>query len=193
MTTPAPWQPRPARGYSWADFADGNLAAVKFGHRSPRVIAEVVAELLPELAAHHPWLGEERFRLSTEALLRAEAVARLQYRRLSALVDAEPDDQRWSSAVRDWRSAENLAAARRAECSITPGTVADLERSAMAAARERTNLDALAARGRAALDSRYRALEAAASDGTDQDQAEASTASPAAVGAPEPSDQEDTP
>jgi hypothetical protein len=49
---------RPARGYSWEPFKDGNLVAARHGAHSSALVSERAAELLAELRQDRPWLEE---------------------------------------------------------------------------------------------------------------------------------------
>jgi len=52
------WSPRPARGYSWPPFEPGNLAAVRHGARSARLVSAEAEKVAAELAEVCPWISE---------------------------------------------------------------------------------------------------------------------------------------
>ncbi len=62
-----------ARGYSWAPFEPGNLAALRHGAMSPRKMGPIADRLAAELAEAAPWTARPAFAASVAAWARAEA------------------------------------------------------------------------------------------------------------------------
>ncbi len=140
----------PARGYTWPPFQAENRAGLLHGAHSPRevdpVAAELVAGLLDDLP-HLAWYPE-----TVSAWARAEArcilVARWQAEQ--GLLDDE-GNVRGGKYVAQF---ERLASDLRGRLGLDPRSEAELLRDQTTAARQVVDLDALRARGRAALDAR---------------------------------------
>lgn len=77
-------QSRPARGYSWPPFTDGNEAATTHGAHSERRWRPLADELISELRHDAPWTARPAFRWTVEAWAAAQSKA--------ALVDAWLDE-----------------------------------------------------------------------------------------------------
>jgi hypothetical protein len=62
-----------ARGYTWADFQDGNVAAERHGAHSPRRVQPIAAALVEELAETVTWCSPPAFRSAVASWAHAEA------------------------------------------------------------------------------------------------------------------------
>ena len=132
-------------------FSASNLAALKIGSRSPRVygrVAERISEDLLEALPHLAAFPEE-----LAALASTEAIAALLRIELAGGARDKNGDVRFSLLDRYFR-AEAAAAKRRDAIGLSPLGEAVLarERASAAAIASHVDLEALAARGRAALD-----------------------------------------
>jgi hypothetical protein len=65
----------PRRGYSWPPFEPGNLAALKHGARSPRILAPIAEQLGAGLAQVAPWTSAASFQGTVASWSWAEAQA----------------------------------------------------------------------------------------------------------------------
>jgi hypothetical protein len=70
-------EPQAARGYSWPPFEKGNLAALRHGANSERIVSAKAQEIRDLLLQSFPFLAEEAFLEATERYVRAEARAQL--------------------------------------------------------------------------------------------------------------------
>ncbi|MDA8072338.1 MAG: hypothetical protein M0Z82_12275 [Actinomycetota bacterium] len=64
---------RPARGYSWPPFEEGNLVSVTHGAGSERVVAERAKRVHAEILEVAPWLSEAHFAPAVARYLAAAA------------------------------------------------------------------------------------------------------------------------
>jgi hypothetical protein len=69
-----------ARGYNWEDFQPGNLAGLRHGAFSDRVISERALEIRSLLLDRYPYLAENAFIEAVHRYVRAEARAVLLHR-----------------------------------------------------------------------------------------------------------------
>lgn len=90
------WTPRPARGYSWPPFEPGNLAGVRHGVRSERIVAAAQQSVADALLEECPWMADVD-RGALERYARAEARARL----LDAYIARKTEDGN-VEAVKPW-------------------------------------------------------------------------------------------
>jgi hypothetical protein len=73
-----PFEPKPARNYSWPDAAPGNLLALKHGAFSSRLIGERAGTVLAEIVQRAPHVAERpEFATAIEILARAVARSEL--------------------------------------------------------------------------------------------------------------------
>jgi hypothetical protein len=141
----------PARGYSWPPFERGNAAATRHGVWSARRVdplaCELVAGALDDRPAlhRHPEAVMAWARAEARCLLLADWVAE------HGLVDA---DGNTPAPLRYIAQFERLALDLRARIGLDPRSEAELVREQAEAAGATFDLDALRARGRAALDAR---------------------------------------
>jgi hypothetical protein len=79
----------PARGYSWPPFQPGNLAALRHGARSPRILAPIADQLAAGLAQVAPWTSAASFQgtLASWSWAEAQAVVLRAYLDEHGLVD----------------------------------------------------------------------------------------------------------
>jgi hypothetical protein len=127
-------QALPARGYSWAPFGPGNVAALRHGAFSPGKISETAQALLDELLVACPWVTELDG-AAVDRFTRAEARARLLHGYVSK-VSAESGVE----AVREYlwaevRGADALADKLATGLGMTPEGRAKLARDTAVAGR----------------------------------------------------------
>ena len=67
----------PARNYSWPPFEPGNLAALKSGADSPRMVQPLANELAAQVVDAAPWCGHAAFAAEVAAWAWEEARVRL--------------------------------------------------------------------------------------------------------------------
>lgn len=135
-------------------FEPGNEAAVTHGARSRRKVEEIARQIDDDLLTRAPWVRD--FPEALGAYGRAEAVARMIFADLAKVGLYDGNGQFRASLVGRWATAENTAARQREALGLTPKSEAEVarDRAAAASLAAGINLDALAARGRAALDAR---------------------------------------
>lgn len=160
---------RPARGYSWAPFAEGNDAAVRHGGYSAERWRPIADELANRLAEVAPWSSAPPFTFTVAAWARAEAQAVLVADWLDehGVLDEEGNPR---PAVATFDRFDRSAQALRTELGISPVSLARLLRDvrAVEGAVEGTGLEALVEEGRKirlAAEKRQAALGAARGDG----------------------------
>jgi len=130
-------------------FAPGNTLALRSGHRAPRVYGSLAEHLVAGLAEDRPDLT--RYPEALAAWATAEAQTALLRRHLEevGLMDEEGQPRK---GLLDWLvRLENLAARQRSTLGLDPRSEAQLARERAEAATLAVDLDALAARGRAAM------------------------------------------
>lgn len=73
------------------DFEVGNVVAVKAGHRSPKIVDPLAADIVAEAVQDAPYLAEPKYRATVLAWAREEARCRLlaEYLDRQGLFDAE--------------------------------------------------------------------------------------------------------
>lgn len=139
---------RPARGYSWPPFEPGNLAALRHGARSERMVRPIADRLAAELATAAPWATQPAFAAEVQAWAWAEARCVL----LRAWLDEHgllDDEGEPRPAAGELARAEASASKARANLGLSPRAWAQL-RAAMAAGDHGDDgLAALEAVGRA--------------------------------------------
>lgn len=135
-------------------FADKNLAALKIGYRSPRVYGKVAEGILADLIEAMPVLTD--YPEETAALASTEAVVALMRLDLAARGLRDRDGSPRLAFLDRYFRAESAAAKRRDALGLSPIGQAVLarERASAAAIASSVDLDALAARGREALNAR---------------------------------------
>ena len=163
---------KPARGYSWPPFERGNTTALRHGAFSTRKLAEVAEALRPTLAGpldECPWVeaidgAEVEDWLVREALWRA-LLGELT-RRTEENGGRIADGDRW--LLERIGSAQNRAQASRDRLLLNP---LNRFRAGRDATTSEVNLDAIAARGRAAWEARDRADSGSNPDGSQDGEA----------------------
>ena len=153
-------QSRPARGYSWPPFTDGNEAATTHGAHSERRWRPLADELISELRHDAPWTARPAFRWTVEAWAAAQAKA--------ALVDAWLDEvglltDNGTPRPANWLSDKLHARADtlRRELGISPAAFARLLSNFGAVPGNEDALEQLQREGRAIIEAREAAtLEA---------------------------------
>ncbi len=136
----------PARGYSWADAAPGNVLALKHGARSRRVFEPVARELAAELLVQRPDLENYPDAVTQWAEARAELL-----RRWIADRTLFDEDEAPRAGVLTWlRTFEGQAAEARKALGLDPRSHADLIKVRAEATSQTFDLEALMARGREA-------------------------------------------
>jgi hypothetical protein len=130
-------------------FASGNTLALHSGHRTPRVYGSLAEHLVAGLAEDRPDLTSYPEALAAWAT--AEAQAALLRRHLDEVGLMDEGGQPRKGLL-DWLvRLENLAARQRSTLGLDPRSEAQLARERAEAATLAVDLDALAARGRAAM------------------------------------------
>lgn len=159
---------RPARGYSWAPFTEGNDVAMRHGAKSERKLRPLADVFLEHLADVAPWATMPAFRPTVEAWAWAEARAEL-YRRHFDDVGLGMGDEKSPAGLAEWERAEGRAQRLRGELGLSPTTLASLLRglSAIDGPAAASGLDALKAQG---AQIRQAADQAAIPVTTDDDQ-----------------------
>jgi len=139
-----------ARGYTWAPFHEGNLAALRHGAYSPRIVAPLADELARWLLQQRADL--EEFAFSVSAWARAETLCAILVHAIGDPVDerGEPRER----LLKEWRAAERRAAEERIRLGLDPTAAARLTRERADAVRGVIDLEAIRERGRAALKAR---------------------------------------
>jgi len=135
-------------------FLDKNLAAMKVGYRSPRVYGKLAEQIAADLLESMPVLTDYPEELA--ALCSTEAVAALMRLDIAARGIRDKDGNPRLAFLDRYFRAESAAAKRRDALGLSPIGQAVLarERASAASIASGVDLDALAARGRAALDAR---------------------------------------
>jgi hypothetical protein len=108
-----------ARGYSWPPFEPGNLAALKHGARSPRVLRPIADRLAVGLAQVAPWTSAASFAGATASWSWAEAQAQV----LGAYLDEHglvDDDGQPRPAAGMLERVEGRLAGLRGQLGLTP-------------------------------------------------------------------------
>jgi hypothetical protein len=150
-------RPSPAAGnersVDWQrpPFEPGNEAALKHGARSPRRVEEIANRISTDLLERAPWVASYPEALS--ALARAEAVTQLLFRDIATGGIYDKSGNFKASQLARWSTAENTASRIRSTLGLTPESEATVarDRASAAAIASQVDLQALAARGRAAL------------------------------------------
>lgn len=148
---------KPARGYRWEPFQQGHLINMTAGHRAPRVYEPIARELVTGLLEDHPDLV--RFPELLSAWADAEARAYLLRLHLSEHGMLGEDFEPKHSLLSWLQKFETTAARRREDLGLTPSSEAKIARERTEASILSVDLQAIAARGREALDAQQRARE----------------------------------
>jgi hypothetical protein len=109
----------PRRGWSWPPFEPGNLAALKHGARSPRILAPIADQLAGGLAGLAPWTSAASFQgtVASWSWAEAQAVVLRAYLDEHGLVD---DDGQPRPAAAMLERVEGRLAGLRAQLGLTP-------------------------------------------------------------------------
>jgi hypothetical protein len=155
MTEEVQPTPEHAQG-TRAPFIDKNLAALKIGSRSPRVYGKVAEALTADLLHEAPHLAQYPEELA--ALASTEALAALMRMEIAARGIRNKDGSERLAFLDRYFRAEAAAAKRRDALGLSPIGEATLARERASAAALATSaavdLEALARRGRQALEAR---------------------------------------
>lgn len=145
--------PRPARGYSWPPFEKGNVAALKHGAKSPRLVAEKAQAVRALLLEKYPYLADDAFTEALERYCRVEARALMLNAYITEKVEAEGVEKvpptLWTEVTR----ADALAQKCGQDCGLDPSGHARIARDlglarSVGAQFGTKKLEALAASGR---------------------------------------------
>lgn len=139
----------PARGYSWAPFEAGNTIRLVHGAYSPRTIAPLADELAAGLLAERPDL--RAFALAVAAWARAETIAAMLHLFLDERGVTDDDGEPRERILRELRAHERLAGEHRARLGLDPRSSVALARERLEAVRDAIDVEAVQARGVAAL------------------------------------------
>lgn len=140
----------PARGYSWADFEPGNLAALKTGWRSEQMIAKHAEALTAVIHEDAPWTATTEHRLTVDLAAKQLAMAHLAFDALTsgnAKVSARILEAATAASRAAWRMLDELG--------MTPGGRAKLKAITAAGEQAERSLADLAAEGRAIIEARF--------------------------------------
>lgn len=134
-------------------FAEGNEAAVTHGARSPRKVEELANKIGADLLDRAPWVAE--FPEELRALGRAEAIAQKLFMDIVS-GGLYKNDTFKASQLSRLNAAENTANRIRSALGLNPASAASVARDRAAAVSMASGVDlqALANRGREALDAR---------------------------------------
>jgi hypothetical protein len=137
-----------------APFAEGNEASMKNGSRSKRVMERATKIISDDLLERYPHVCA--FPEAVEALGRATAMARLTFAAATTGGVSHPDGTLKASEISKWATAENVASRLRTSLGMTPESEASVarDRAAAVSMAAGVDLEALANRGREALDAR---------------------------------------
>lgn len=125
----------PARRYSREPFKPGNLAAVRHGARSPRLVEPLAAEAIELLTSSAPWLASSTFEASLAAWGRTEAKIALVSTYLDE-VGVLDDDGQPRPAVELVVRLERLAADLRGRLGLDPSSAARIARDLSTSVRD---------------------------------------------------------
>lgn len=156
---------RPARGYSWPPFEDGNTVAMRHGARSPRNRRPLETALISWATAEAPWLAESLAQPALAAWARAEAMVLL----LAAWIDEHgPIDEEGEvrGAVAQLDRYERSSLAHRDRLGLDPRSHLAMLREQVATVAQAADLEAIQAAGSAALEAR--ATETTDAEGGDR-------------------------
>ncbi|MDQ3661720.1 MAG: hypothetical protein M3454_11810 [Actinomycetota bacterium] len=136
---------RPPRNYSWPPFEEGNLAGLRHGAYSERLVGADTEVILEQALASVPWLAEPQYAASVRSWARSEAVVS----RLAdwlATVGVLDGDGNPRPALAALAQFERQAAERRSALGLDPSSRARIERDLSSSAQSRvsTLTDALA-------------------------------------------------
>jgi hypothetical protein len=147
MSVPEAWQPSPVRGYSWAPFEKGNTVSTRHGVWSQRKVDPMAEELASGLIVDRPDLAGHPE--TVFAWARAEARCILLADHFGdGLFDGEGNERPGLRLIAQF---ERLAADLRARLGLDPRSEAELARERGAATLTAVDLEAVRARGRAAM------------------------------------------
>ena len=134
-------------------FEKGNLLARKHGAFSRRTVDPVAEEVIAEAVEVAPYLDRPEFRPALEAWARSEAACRLvdEWIQANGLFD---EDGKETMSIGSLISLERLAKDQRAALGLDPASRTRIEKDLAIVRGSRGDLEALAARGRAALEAR---------------------------------------
>jgi len=152
------WTPKPARGEEdhphreRPPFTDGNLAALRSGYRSPRIVGEVAERIADDLLAAVPIAGAYPEELASVATL--EAVLALMRADVSARGIHNADGSLRGAFLDRLFAAERQAAKARDRLGLSPMSEASIARERAVATTLAVDLHEIARRGQVALDAR---------------------------------------
>lgn len=135
-------------------FTPGNLAAVKSGYRSPRIVGEVADRIADELLGSAPLAADYPEELASVATM--EAVLVLMRRDVAERGIHNPDGSLRGAFLDRLFTAERQAARARDRLGLSPTGEATIARARAVAATLTVDLEQIAAHGRAALDAAQR-------------------------------------
>lgn len=164
MSTPERWESKPPRGYTWPPFEKGNTVSTRHGVWSNRKVDPIAGELAAGLLADRGDLIEHPE--TVWAWARAEARCLLLADHFSeGLFDGEGNERPGLRLIGQF---ERLAADLRARLGLDPRSQAELARDRAEVARSVVDLEAVRARGRAALQPHDRPAGGPGADGDHQ-------------------------
>jgi hypothetical protein len=116
---------RPARGYSWPPFEEGNTVALLHGADSERSLAPVAEFYEAAVVEAAPWTARDAFTLARRAWAYAEARCEL-YRRWFAERGLFGEDGEPLPGLERWERAEAAARTSREKLGLDPASLAKL-------------------------------------------------------------------
>jgi hypothetical protein len=141
-------------GFRWESFQESNWIGVTHGSRSPRLVGRLAAEIAAWARETFPDLQGERYRLELADWAWSEATVGLLRLFLDAQDPVAEDGTPRDSLLNSIRTASRRAGELRARLGMTPADHARLETARAEALRGAVDVEAVMARGRAALAAR---------------------------------------
>lgn len=142
----ADWTPRPARGYSWPSFKEGNTASLRHGVFSERTVDPVARQLAAGLVAERPDLVAHPEVVAAWSRAEARCLLLADY-----LAEHPPHTKKGEAAMNLAYKFERLADQLRQRLGLDPRSEAELYRLRADATVAAVDLEAVREQGRRAL------------------------------------------
>ena len=112
--------PSPARGYSWEPFEKGNLAAVRHGANSERLVSAKAQAVRSMLVEKYPYLADDVFTEALERYARVEARAWMLHDYVMDKAEREGVEKVPSTLWTEATRADALAQKCASDCGLDP-------------------------------------------------------------------------